>query len=81
MLHRTIRALPTSINPRPGAFPLVGMLDHLGSPIWQSGIVAVSNGRIGKSGYVEGYVPPAPIAPLRSPDFVSSPRKRLAAEW
>jgi hypothetical protein len=34
-----------------------------GSPIWQKRIVAVSNGRIGKSGYVEGYVPPAPIAP------------------
>ncbi|MFD2502433.1 hypothetical protein ACFSTI_31320 [Rhizorhabdus histidinilytica] len=26
----------------------------------KSGIVAVSNGRIGKSGYVEGYVPPRP---------------------
>src|SRR3546814_1096203 len=42
----------------------------------KSGIVAVSNGRIGKSGYVDGYVPPRhdrtpTIAGFR---FVTAPR-------
>src|SRR3546814_13487828 len=35
----------------------------------KSGIVAVSNGRIGKSGYVEGYVPPRPDRPPPIPGF------------
>jgi hypothetical protein len=52
------------------------MLDHLDSQYGKGGIVAVSNGRIGKSGYVEGYVPPHPDRTPRSPDIASSPRKR-----